>query len=924
MNTRIVLLALFFLIILSACQQKPPSESKWEEVVATGAPTARHEAAMVAFKNKLYLIGGRRINPVDVFDPATALWEEKSPTPIELHHFQGVVLGDAIYVVGAMTGGWPNEVPVDRVIIYYPEKDEFVYGHEIPEHRRRGGAGAVAYKGKIYVVGGITHGHMSGNQSWLDEYDPATGQWRELQDAPYARDHFLAAVVQDKLYAFAGRTTSQATNQGFPLLVKHGNVFDLETEVWAKVTDNLAIPTARAGNLVAVWNNEVIVGGGESHTQEKAHSEVEAYNVVSQTWRQWPGLNTGRHGSDFAAIDGYLYAASGSGNRGGGPELTSVERYKLPVGTKVENAPAIKATEVHRKWHAMTLDFTGPDTHELNAENPFTDYRLLVEFSHPDKHYRIRGYYAADGNAAETGASAGSVWRVKFAPDLEGLWNYKATLQHGDNIAINDNPEFGQAINLVNAEGQFNVVASNKPSTDFRGKGRLGVDGGFFRFAQSKEYWLKRGANSPENLLAYSGFDGTYRIGEQTRDGEANAGLNIHAFASHKKDWDYGDPVWGNGKGKEIIGLTNYLSSMGMNAQYFLTLNIQGDGKDVWPYVDHKQFDRFDVSRLEQWDIVFQHMQAKGILLHFVTQETENELLLDNGNTGPLRKLYYRELIARFGHHLALVWDLGEENGPAEWTPNAQNDEQRVAMSNYIKASDPYKSPVIIHTHATAEGKEHIQGPMLGLPSLDGLSFQVDEPGRASKEITTWRKKSAEAGKTWLITMDEIGPWQAGALPDSVDPAHNSLRKEVLWGTFMAGGAGIEWYFGAHHPGNDLTVEDLRGRHNLWQQTSIAAKFIEGYPYWNMSPMHQLSVRDDDYCLALEGETYIVYVPDNASKNILRINAEQKFQVAWFNPREGGDMVAGVVTKVSSNEVDFGVPPEDSEKDWVAVISVAK
>ena len=34
---------------------------------------------------------------------------------------------------------------------------------------------------------------------------------------------------------------------------------------------------------------------------------------------------------------------------------------------------------------------------------------------------------------------------------------------------------------------------------------------------------------------------------------------------------------------------------------------------------------------------------------------------MDGGNLGPERILYYRELIARFGYHLALNWNLGEE-----------------------------------------------------------------------------------------------------------------------------------------------------------------------------------------------------------------------------------------------------------------------
>jgi hypothetical protein len=44
-----------------------------------------------------------------------------------------------------------------------------------------------------------------------------------------------------------------------------------------------------------------------------------------------------------------------------------------------------------------------------------------------------------------------------------------------------------------------------------------------------------------------------------------------------------------------------------------------------------------------------------GLNLHFKTQEIENSQLLDGGVLGNERKLYYRELVARFSHHLALT-----------------------------------------------------------------------------------------------------------------------------------------------------------------------------------------------------------------------------------------------------------------------------
>jgi len=219
---------------------------------------------------------------------------------------------------------------LEKVVIYYPEEDRFEMTHEIPAQRRRGGAGVAIYNDKIYMVGGITNGHMDGFENWLDEYNPQTGEWRVLPDAPHERDHLAAVIADDRLYSFAGRTSHHAIGKGFETTVKAGDIFDFETERWLPSQSSFDIPTERAGSMAFGWGNEVIIGGGESGSQEAAHSEVEAFNIHTHTWRDWPSLQRGRHGSAFAVIGDYVYAASGSGNRGGGPELTSLERLKLP------------------------------------------------------------------------------------------------------------------------------------------------------------------------------------------------------------------------------------------------------------------------------------------------------------------------------------------------------------------------------------------------------------------------------------------------------------------------------------------------------------------------------------------------------------------------------------------------------------------
>ena len=924
--TLLLPLLVTFLLVSSGCKvvKEEKATWQWETVKAKGIPTARHEAGLVAYDDKLYLMGGRRINPTSVYDVNTNSWTEKSATPIEVHHFQAVNIDDKIYLVGAMTGGWPSETPLDKVLVYYPDQDRYEYTHSIPAHRRRGGAGVAVYDGKIYLVGGITNGHNNGYKAWFDEYDPQTGEWRTLPDAPAARDHFQAVVVGSKLYAFAGRNSSHITQDDMNLTIEHGNVYDFETGVWEQVTTDLTLPTQRAGNSVFTWQDEVIVGGGESTAHVVAHSEMEAFNTQTNTWRSWPSLIEGRHGTGLVTVGDYVYTASGCGNRGGEPELTTLERLKLPLSTnsKIRSA-STNPKPVFGQWHTVTLSFEGPTLSEDDTDNPFLNYALVVDFKHEQSNYRVRGFYAADGNAAESSATKGNVWQVRFTPDQIGEWTYTARMYKGNDIAIATDEEQGTAVELLDAQGSFIVTRSDKDGSDFRSKGRLIAHNGFFKFKDTDNYWMKSGTNSPENFLAFEGFDDTYRIKAKAKDGEAEPPSQIHKYAAHVKDWKTGDLTWKGDKGKGIVGALNYLASKEMNAVYFLTLNILGDGKDVWPYMNPDDYTRFDVSRMEQWNVLFEYMQSKGILLHLVTQETENETMLDNGDTGRLRKLYFNELIARYGHHLGLVWNLGEENGPAPWAPSGQNDDQRKAMATYLKQNDPYNHPVLLHTHSYDPLREEVLTPMLGYKDLDGLSLQANIREGASGVVERWKKASREAGNEWLITMDEIGEWHTAVLTDELDPGHKTIRQYAMWGTLMSGAAGVEWYFGAKYPHNDLSCEDWRQRDELWDLTAHARQFFDVFiPYWEMTSNHDLVSHEEGYCLYKANEVYAVYLPDIKEDYTLDLKgSEGSYSIGWFDPLSGGRLKPGTVESVEGGGVvNLGVPESAEQHDWVVLL----
>lgn len=578
-----------------------------------------------------------------------------------------------------------------------------------------------------------------------------------------------------------------------------------------------------------------------------------------------------------------------------------------------------------KKWHTLRFLFEGPKCSENGFNpNPFLDYLLEVTFTNGSKKYKVPGFFATDGEAAETSASSGNKWQVNFVPDEAGKWNYLVSFRAGKDIAISNQADDGSGLLPNGASGSFIVAATDKNAPGFMSKGRVEYVGErYLKFRETDEYFLKGGADSPENFLAYTDFDQTFRYGNKAvnREGEANPKEGCHKYETHVKDWKEEDPSWQGGKGKGIIGALNYLASQGVNSQYMLTMNIQGDGNDVWPYTDHNERTRFDCSKLEQWEIVFNHMDHLGMMIHFVLQETENECLLDGGQTDVQRKVYLRELIARFGHHLGVTWNLGEENGPADWTPVGQTDQMRKDMANYMKTINPYPNFVVLHTHSDTEHQDLILNPLLGFAALDGPSMQIGKVEDINLRIIHFVNESAKAKKQWVVNLDELGPAWKGVMPDEFDQQHDTIRHFALWGSMMGGAGGVEWYFGYRYLNNDLNCEDFRSRELWWKQTKIALDFFRtNIPFAKMTPANELVSPANTYCLAKAGEVYAVYLPNGGASEISL--PDGKYIEKWFNPRTDGKLQDGIVkTLTGGGKASIGQPPSEAEKDWVVLIT---
>ena len=590
-----------------------------------------------------------------------------------------------------------------------------------------------------------------------------------------------------------------------------------------------------------------------------------------------------------------------------------------------------------KQWHTVILDLAGPYAHERDVvPNAFTDYAFDVTFTHAsgEPTYRVPGYFAADGDAANSGAESGTVWRAHLSPDKTGEWTYTVHFRRGPNAATYEGGKLLAPYDGLT--GSFTITATDKTAPDFRARGRLAYTGErYLRFAGDGTVFLKAGADAPETYLAYADFDNT-----ETR----KPNVPLKTWAPHLRDWHEGDPIWADGRGKGIIGSLNYLSAKGANSFSFLTYNAGGDGDNVWPFVERDDKFHYDVSKLAQWEIVFAHAQRLGLYLHFKLQENENDdhraggwrrhkyipEAMDAGETGPERRLYFRELIARFGHHLALNWNFGEEN--------TQSTAEQLAMFDYVAALDPYGHHRVIHTFP--QHQIQVYPELIGDRSnLTGISAQ--NPWKQTHAWThRWIEESAATGRQWVVANDEQNPATFGVPPDpgyqgfsgiagEGDEAFDlhGIRKYTLWGNLMAGGAGVEYYFGYRLPENDLLCEDLRSRDQSWDYCRHALAFFAALPV-DLAKLAPDDPRvgtepgaNGNWCLAdPNGSVFVIYLPEGGEAKLDLTDQSGTYTVSWFNPRTGEPGQGTVATVKAGTTVALGTARTDPTEDWALLV----
>jgi hypothetical protein len=280
-----------------------------------------------------------------------------------------------------------------------------------------------------------------------------------------------------------------------------------------------------------------------------------------------------------------------------------------------------------------------------------------------------------------------------------------------------------------------------------------------------------------------------------------------------------------------------------------------------------------------------------------------------------------------------LNWNIGEEN--------TQTPEQQRAEIAYLAGLDPYQHHRVIHTYPNEQDKVYTK--LAGDQSLlTGVSLQ-NGWSQVHQRTLKWIAESDNAGRPWVVANDEQNPAGTGV---PADPGYegfdglakakkggegytlHDVRKCTLWGNLMAGGAGVEYYFGYSLPQNDLLCQDYRSRDQSWNFARIALDFFQAnkIPFWDMKSADALVGNTTDnnstFCFAKPDEIYLVYLPLGGTSDLDLSAAKGTFTVKWFNPRAGGELMKGSVNSVKAGgSVALGNPPADATEDWLVVIA---
>lgn len=266
---------------------------------------ARYGAAAVSEGDYVYVIGGTDRNEffgsIERFDVKSHRVVTITDALIPRRYLSAAVVDHKIYILG----GWDNTPgvqpePVSRVEIFDLATGKITFGP--PPLLPRSHAAAIAYQGKILLIGGqaVVRASALVQTNQVEIFDPATGQWAKGRSMPTPRET-AAALVGDFILVpggFAANAARAAVEYYLP-----------QKDAWQTLPD--LCQRMSACSVVFLGDHLFLFGN------YGAPSEVLAYHLKTRTSRLIRPGYTPVHHTAAVVNGGQVYVIGGNIDRDG-------------------------------------------------------------------------------------------------------------------------------------------------------------------------------------------------------------------------------------------------------------------------------------------------------------------------------------------------------------------------------------------------------------------------------------------------------------------------------------------------------------------------------------------------------------------------------------------------------------------------------
>ncbi len=523
-----------------------------------------------------------------------------------------------------------------------------------------------------------------------------------------------------------------------------------------------------------------------------------------------------------------------------------------------------------QQWSVLETSFETTKQYD----NPFTNVEVIVVFQKAEKQWKVPAYWAGGGK-----------WTVRFAPPLEGDYQYHVECTDKANAELNGKEQ----TLLVAAYTGANPLLQHGFVQATSGKG-------YFEHADGTPFlWL--GDTWWKCLckrMTWEGFQ------ELTADRKTKGFSVVQIVCGPYPDEGFFAPSWENEGGQPYLAKDMSV----LNPKYF-------------DYADRR----------------FKHLVDSGIVPAIVGAWGRGDCNSMQAFGAVNIKRHWRYLIARYGAY-PVIWILaGEIADETKWGVGPWAE-----IAQYVRDIDPYKHPLSCHT---GNGRRGAEGDLC-LIDYDMVGGNHDE-GQAVANGTLAIVTSACAKKPAMPVL--VGET---CYEGHMQQGFGTVQRHVFWRNLLSGASGHTygaagiWHAGVEGDHGNWGAWDRQPYDwTTWKegmnypgstQLGLGKKLLEQYPWARFEPHPEWA--PGCFAAGIPGEVRFVYLPRRNIYNwdgpeVKDLEPDVDWHVYYFDPATGRKFDQGTI-KAMAKAGDAAAKPVSfkrnvpSPQDWVLVFERVK